>query len=124
MNAPERLNVLLSRARCGLIMIGNEETFMASKTGGETWTKFLKSLQAKGCLHDGLPIRCEKHPDKAYLLKCPDDFDHFCPDGGCPEPWYVLAIAPNASLSLPLIRNKWTTAEMQSSQMHPSMPSY
>ena len=92
MNAPERLNVLLSRARCGLIMIGNEETFMTSKKGGTTWTNFLRSLQAKGYLHDGLPVRCEKHPDKAYLLKEPDDFDRCCPDGGCSEPWYVLIL--------------------------------
>lgn len=90
MVAPERLNVLLSRARCGLIMIGNENTFMASKKGGEMWTTFLESLQTKGCLHDGLPVRCEKHPEKTYLLKEPDDFDRCCPDGGCSEPWYVL----------------------------------
>ncbi|TVY80877.1 NFX1-type zinc finger-containing protein [Lachnellula suecica] len=85
MVAPERLNVLLSRARCGLIMIGNEETFMASKRGGATWTSFLESLQTKGCLHDGLPVRCERHPEKSYLLKEPEDFDRCCPDGGCSE---------------------------------------
>ncbi|KAL2074253.1 hypothetical protein VTL71DRAFT_8031 [Oculimacula yallundae] len=86
MAAPERLNVLLSRARCGLVMIGNEETFMASPKGGKTWTTFLESLQTKGCLHDGLPVRCEKHPETTYLLKEPEDFDRCCPDGGCSEP--------------------------------------
>ncbi|KAH8646473.1 P-loop containing nucleoside triphosphate hydrolase protein [Tricladium varicosporioides] len=86
MSASERLNVLISRARCGLIIIGNEETFIASKKGGKTWTNFLRSLQTKECLHDGLPVRCEKHPEKTYLLKEPDDFDRCCPDGGCSEP--------------------------------------
>ncbi|EHK96147.1 putative protein CbxX, chromosomal [Glarea lozoyensis 74030] len=86
MDAPERLNVLLSRARCCLIMIGSEETFMASKKGGAMWTKFLQSLKAKKCLHDGVPVRCEKHPEKEYLLKEPADFDRCCPDGGCSEP--------------------------------------
>ena len=90
MDAPEWLNVLLSRARCGLIMIGNEETFMASKKGGATWTNFLRSLQTKRCLYAGLPVRCKKHLDKTYLLKEPDDFDRCCPDGGCSEPWYVF----------------------------------
>lgn len=90
MDARERLNVMLSRARCGLIMIGNEEIFMASKKGGATWTDFLKSLETKECLHDGLPVRCEKHLEKTNLLKTPDDFDRCCPDGGYSEPWYVL----------------------------------
>ncbi|KAG9247288.1 P-loop containing nucleoside triphosphate hydrolase protein [Calycina marina] len=86
MAALERLNVLLSRARCGLIMIGNEETFMASKKGGKMWTNFFKSLQAKGCLHDGLPVRCEKRPKRTFLLRESRDFDRCCPNGGCSEP--------------------------------------
>lgn len=85
--APERLNVLLSRARDCLIMIGNMETYMNSKKGGDTWRPFFESMKAKAHLYDGLPVRCEKHPEKQFLLKEPADFDRCCPDGGCAENW-------------------------------------
>lgn len=90
MFAPERLNVLLSRARDALIMIGNGETFSTAKKGGELWTRLLTMLRKDGHIHDGLPARCERHPTKTALLKAPEDFDEYCPDGGCREPWYVL----------------------------------
>lgn len=90
MFAPERLNVLLSRARDALIMIGNGETFSTAKKGGELWTRFLTMLRKDGHIYDGLPTRCERHSAKTALLKIPADFDEYCPDGGCSEPWYVL----------------------------------
>lgn len=85
--ARERLNVLLSRARDCLIMIGNMDTYMHSKKGGDTWLPFLDSMKTKNHLYDGLPVRCEKHPEKKFLLKVPEDFDRCCPDGGCAESW-------------------------------------
>lgn len=85
--ARERLNVLLSRARNCLIMFGNMETYMRSKKGTDTWNPFFKLMKAKNHIHDGLPVKCEKHPDRKFLLQEPDDFDKCCPDGGCTEPW-------------------------------------
>lgn len=90
MVSPERVNVLLSRARDGLIMIGNMHTFMNSRKGGDVWKDLLKRLQEKGHIYDGLPTRCERHPKREALLKCADDFDKECPDGGCTEPWYAF----------------------------------
>ncbi|KXT13193.1 hypothetical protein AC579_7905 [Pseudocercospora musae] len=86
MISPERLNVLLSRARRALIIIGNPGTFKASRKGCELWTKFFDKLAENDCILDGLPVRCEQHPDTQMLLKTPDDFDRFCPDGGCSAP--------------------------------------
>ncbi|KND87588.1 NFX1-type zinc finger-containing protein 1 [Tolypocladium ophioglossoides CBS 100239] len=85
MAAPERLNVLITRARNCLILIGNMETFMASKKGESTWRPFFELLKETGHLYDGLPIKCERHPDRKALLKEPIDFDTACPDGGCSE---------------------------------------
>ncbi|KAK1981578.1 ATPase [Colletotrichum cereale] len=85
MKAPERLNVLCSRARECLVLIGNMETFMASSQGQAVWNPFFKLLREKGYLHDGVSIRCEQHPEKTALLKEPEDFDLKCPDGGCDE---------------------------------------
>ncbi|RYO95128.1 hypothetical protein DL766_006341 [Monosporascus sp. MC13-8B] len=86
MAAAERLNVLITRARNCLIMIGNMNTFMSSK-GKTTWVKFFEMLKERHHLYDGIPVRCERHPEKTGLLKAPLDFDNICPDGGCAEPW-------------------------------------
>ncbi|KAK2737504.1 nfx1-type zinc finger-containing protein 1 [Colletotrichum kahawae] len=85
MKAPERLNVLCSRARECLIMIGNMETFMASAQGKPVWLPFFEILKEKGYLYDGVPVRCQQHPEKTALLKDPSDFDAKCADGGCDE---------------------------------------
>lgn len=47
MISPERLNVLLSRARKAVILIGNPATFMASRRGGELWKAFFDLLAEK-----------------------------------------------------------------------------
>lgn len=87
MASPQRLNVLLSRARDTLIMIGNSDTFMKSRKGHEIWTKLFDMLARGGYVFDGLPVKCERHQDRKALLKVPEDFDTSCPDGGCLEPW-------------------------------------
>jgi hypothetical protein len=88
MKSPERLNVLVSRARNGLILIGNSETFIHTRKGGAAlWGKFFSYLKQEDHIYEGVPIRCEKHPDRTALLSSPEDFDLHCPDGGCKEPW-------------------------------------
>ncbi|KAK4175047.1 putative AAA family ATPase [Triangularia setosa] len=90
MSAPERLNVLITRARNCLVLIGNMETFKQSKKGRATWAPFFELLNKKGNLYDGLPVKCEKHPETMAMLKEPLDFDKSCPDGGCTEPCEAL----------------------------------
>lgn len=87
MFSPERLNVLLSRARDGLIMIGNAQTFLKSRHADQAWTPFLHLMKEKGHIYDGLPVQCQQHAMKKGLLKTGLDFDVECPDGGCSEPW-------------------------------------
>jgi len=87
MYSPERLNVLLSRARNALIMIGNAATFTGSRKGGELWTRLFMMLRAKNHIHEGLPVRCFRHPDRTAVVRDPKEFDAYCPDGGCQEPW-------------------------------------
>jgi len=87
MASPERLNVLLSRARNALILIGNSETFTNARKGRELWQKFFDLLNQREHVYEGIPVKCEKHPDRTALLSTPDDFEAQCPDGGCKEPW-------------------------------------
>lgn len=85
MSSPERLNVLLSRARDALVIIGNADTFFNARKGRELWTRFLKLLQKDNHVYVGFPVRCQQHPDREADLKTPADFDKKCPGGGCTE---------------------------------------
>jgi len=87
MFSPERLNVLLSRARDAMIIIGNAETFRGSRKGGDLWTRFFNFITDRGHFYDGLPIFCPRHPDRTATLKSPKDFEELSPDGGCQQPW-------------------------------------
>lgn len=89
MAAPERLNVMLSRARDGLIVIGNSDTFMNARKGKEVWRKLFNHLKQNDHIYEGFPVKCEKHPDRTALLSSGEDFEMQCPDGGCTEPWQV-----------------------------------
>lgn len=87
MSEAERLNVLLSRARNALLLIGNPETFLNARKGKGIWTNLWGLLKDGGHIYNGFPIRCQRHPQNASLLRQPKDFDVECPDGGCKEPW-------------------------------------
>lgn len=97
MSSPERLNVLLSRARMGLIIIGNSETFLKSRSGGELWSKFFDMIKRFGYFYKGLPVQCERHNDVKNYLNTPEAFKSLCPDGGCSEPWFV-SLAPSVAM--------------------------
>ena len=85
MSSPERLNVLLSRARNAMIMLGNSKTFQKARKGAEQWCKLFSLLGHH--VYNGFPIRCERHQDMVATLEKPEDFDTFCPDGGCTAKW-------------------------------------
>ncbi|KAL2044224.1 hypothetical protein N7G274_002929 [Stereocaulon virgatum] len=89
MSSPQRLNVLLSRARNALILIGNATTFLDARKGKELWREFMNLLKSGSHIYDGFPVKCERHQDRMSVLRCPGDFDQ-CPDGGCNEPCNVF----------------------------------
>jgi len=92
MSSPERLNVLLSRARNGLILLGNSSTFLGSRKGGELWSKLFAQLKTGRHIYDGLPVKCQQHQRRNAILSQAAEFDTECPDGGCKEPWYCPPI--------------------------------
>ena len=89
MSSPERLNVLLSRARIGLIIIGNSDAFLRSRTGNELWTKFFDMIKERGYFYEGLPVQCDRHRYVKNVVRSPEDFLKLFPEGGCLEPWFV-----------------------------------
>ena len=85
---PERVNVMLSRARECEIIFGNRSTLELAKgslsplKGGFLWKKIFAHLESCGHIFDGLPVVCQNHRSRA-LLSCPNDFDFYCRNGGC-----------------------------------------
>jgi hypothetical protein len=80
---PQRVNVMLSRARHGLILVGHLQTLQQSKQGKSIWQPLLQRLAKEGRIMAGLPTRCQHHPDDALLMKDPTEFRRSRPNGGC-----------------------------------------
>ena len=104
MKEPQRVNVLLSRARNGLIIFGNSETFTTSRGGSSSagaamWRSLLDRMTGKQLVRDGVPVRCQNHGRKAMLVS-PAGFRSLAPHGGCTEPcWSTLPCGHRCPLS-------------------------
>lgn len=114
MFSPERLNVLLSRARNALIIIGNSHTFKNARKGKELWTQLFTMLAQDKHMYDGLPAQCHRHPDRKVLLLEAKQFDVDCPDGGCDIPWYVNLDKINSHYS-----DSYSSGTMLNCGLHP-----
>lgn len=79
LRTPNRINVLLSRAKHGMYIIGNSET----SGGVEMWRKVLDILKKDGNIGFSLDLSCPRHPDTPISVTEPDDFVQFSPEGGC-----------------------------------------
>ncbi|KAI9884084.1 MAG: hypothetical protein M1823_004133 [Watsoniomyces obsoletus] len=74
-----RINVLLSRARHGMYIIGNAQ--MCRNV--EMWAGVLSMLEKDNEIGRKLPLRCSRHPDTIIEVSSPDDFSRLAPEGGC-----------------------------------------
>ncbi|KAA8492707.1 NFX1-type zinc finger-containing protein 1 [Porphyridium purpureum] len=86
LSEPERVNVLLSRARDGLIIFGSARTLRNAYNtyGRQIWTNLLDRMQQEKQILRCFPARCQEHgirPDVPLLSRAA--FDHWCPAGGC-----------------------------------------
>ncbi|KAG2423774.1 hypothetical protein HXX76_015050 [Chlamydomonas incerta] len=84
---PERINVLLSRARHGMILFGNSKTLRTAKSpeGRRHWGGVLGMLEERHAVLPGLPVCCQRHGTTSLLIN-PPDFARLSPDGGCVRP--------------------------------------
>ena len=76
-----RINVLLSRAKHGLYIIGNSETYGHVPM----WSKAIKMLKDSDHLGFQIPLCCPQHPDTMMEVSTPEDFLKESPEGGCLE---------------------------------------
>ncbi|KAK6337594.1 hypothetical protein TWF730_002989 [Orbilia blumenaviensis] len=74
-----RINVLLSRAKWGMYIIGD------ANTAGSVpmWADVINQMNINGCLGDTLELQCDRHSDVTIHVACKDDFNRFSPEGGC-----------------------------------------
>ena len=74
-----RINVLLSRARHGMYIIGN--TYTARPV--PMWNEVITILEKDGNIGQTLALRCPRHKETPIEVSKPDDFSIFSPEGGC-----------------------------------------
>jgi len=74
-----RINVLLSRARHGMYIVGNSQT--ASSV--QMWANVVDMLKENGNLGRKLALCCPRHTETPIEVQTPDDFAMFSPEGGC-----------------------------------------
>ncbi len=84
---PERINVLLSRARHGMVLIGNSHTLRNAKSveARRHWGVVLEKLEAGGAVAPGFPAVCVNH-GTLVSLATPGAFAVGSPHGGCSRP--------------------------------------
>ena len=87
LSSPERVNVLLSRARHGMFLVGNLETLARcrSSKGRALWQQIRQLLEHDGAVLDHFPVLCERHRLR-IAVRAPKDFETLTPHGGCTLP--------------------------------------
>ncbi|KAK2683984.1 DNA2/NAM7 helicase-like, C-terminal [Fusarium oxysporum f. sp. vasinfectum] len=76
-----RINVLLSRAKHGMYIIGNGNSYNKVPM----WAHVMKMLASGQNLGTKLELQCARHPDTPIFVSHPDHFLQFSPESGCPS---------------------------------------
>ncbi|PYI28508.1 putative NF-X1 finger and helicase domain protein [Aspergillus indologenus CBS 114.80] len=79
LRTPNRINVLLSRAKHGMYIIGNSMTSMHVPM----WADVLEMLEENGNIGTRLELQCPRHPESEITVCEPSDFPRLSPEGGC-----------------------------------------
>ena len=74
-----RINVLLSRARHGMYIIGNSHT----ATSVKMWADVVRIFEEHGNIGETLALCCPRHQNRVIQVRTPDDFTLYSPEGGC-----------------------------------------
>ncbi len=83
----QRVNVLLSRAKHGMFIVGNTATLRSSSKGRHVWEPLLDMFQSQERIVSSFPTICQLHPtDGATKCLTVQDFRTQRPNGGCTRP--------------------------------------
>ncbi|CAG8485643.1 8192_t:CDS:10 [Ambispora leptoticha] len=78
-----RTNVLLSRAKHGMFLLGDAELFHLKSP---MWKEVIEILRQRNQVGKEFPVVCEQHPNYKNYISEPEGFGEVSPDGGCMEP--------------------------------------
>lgn len=81
---PNRVNVLLTRAKHGMFLLGSKRTLLAATSPQNPWPKILKVLDSRGQVGRALPLVCSIHNTET-LVTTAADFERVA-GGGCNRP--------------------------------------
>ncbi|KAG0168757.1 hypothetical protein DFQ28_004319 [Apophysomyces sp. BC1034] len=81
-----RINVMLSRAKHGLYILGQAPLF---RRLSPTWDQVLRQMEEDGCVGNSFSIYCQKHPNDIRYISAPEDFQRKAINGGCGRPCMV-----------------------------------
>eukprot|EP00756_Hemistasia_phaeocysticola_P032135 Hpha_TRINITY_DN16394_c1_g16::TRINITY_DN16394_c1_g16_i1::g.58976::m.58976 len=78
--APDRMCVTLSRARFGMVILGNQSLLEQSRPGSKQqdeqemahWTKTMEILRENRWIGDTFPCKCDRHPLKTHDVEVQD----------------------------------------------------
>ncbi|WPB08494.1 uncharacterized protein RHO25_013160 [Cercospora beticola] len=79
LRTPNRINVLLSRAKHGMYILGNS----ATASSVPMWQRILEIFRTEGNIGTVLELSCPRHPDTAMQVTEPEDFSRVAPEAGC-----------------------------------------
>ncbi|CCF36962.1 hypothetical protein CH063_00242 [Colletotrichum higginsianum] len=79
LSTSNRINVLLSRAKHGMYIIGNSNT----SSHVPMWAQVTEILQNGGNFGKELELQCPRHPENRSFVSRPEQFVQSAPDGGC-----------------------------------------
>ncbi|KAK3317593.1 hypothetical protein B0T19DRAFT_294577 [Cercophora scortea] len=77
-----RINVLLSRAKHGMYLIGNTSTYLHV----DMWRDVHQQLTEMDAVGEAIALCCPRHPDTRIDCSKPQDFEQQSPEGGCNLP--------------------------------------
>ncbi|KAF3198649.1 hypothetical protein TWF679_001975 [Orbilia oligospora] len=74
-----RINVLLSRAKWGMYIIGD------ANTAGSVpmWQNVISQMNLNNCLGDAFELECDRHKATPIRAASKEDFITYAPEGGC-----------------------------------------
>ncbi len=82
LKTPNRINVLLSRAKHGMFLIGNADTY----SDVPMWADVQRQLRASDAVGKAFRLRCPRHEDLVIECAEAEDFVRYSPEGGCMFP--------------------------------------
>ncbi|KAM7212047.1 hypothetical protein V8F06_012579 [Rhypophila decipiens] len=77
-----RINVLLSRAKHGMFIIGNADTY----GNVSMWADVLRRLKDEGNFGPAFELQCPRHPSTPIFVSKADHFLQYSPESGCNLP--------------------------------------